>query len=113
MTRSAMTSMLHSQGEFRTLPNDSSLTAMMAKNSQIIQVGHENVDVGEGVKVKHKVYGIDGAIIKEASDLIYSRPYSSMTQKERDIAVHCPKCKQKRLIKERWSDCLICQRKTE
>jgi DNA-directed RNA polymerase subunit RPC12/RpoP len=111
MTRLAVTSILLGSGEFRTLPNDSSLTAMLAKNLQVKQVGHEMVDAGEGLKTRQTIYAIDDEIIRDKEDLAYTRPYSSMTAIEKKAAVICPKCRQRRLIKDRWSDCLVCQRR--
>lgn len=111
MTRMQMQNILLNSGEFRTLPNDSSLTAMLAKNLQIAQVGHELVDAGEGVRTKQTVYAIDEEIILTEQDLIFTRPYSTMTVTEKNRAVVCPNCRQRRLIKERWADCLVCQRR--
>lgn len=111
MTRMQMQNILLNSGEFRTLPNDSSLTAMLAKNLQIEQIGYELVDAGEGVRTRQTIYAIDVQIIQVEEDLIYTRPYSTMTVTEKKRAVVCPNCRQRRLIKERWADCLVCQRR--
>jgi len=111
MTRMQMQSILLNSGEFRTLPNDSSLTAMLAKNLQIAQVGHEMVDAGEGLKTKQTVYAIDDEIIREKQDLLFTRPFSTMSASEKQRATVCPSCRQKRIIKDRWSDCLVCRRR--
>lgn len=111
MTRVEVFERLLASGEFRTLPNESSLTAMLAKNLQIVQVGYEMVDSGGGMKTKQAVYGINREFIQDEEDLLYSRPFSTMTTIEQSLACVCPSCKQRRIIKERWSDCLICQRR--
>ena len=111
MTRIEVFSKLLSSGEFRTLPNESSLTAMLAKNLQIVQVGHEMVDTGAGVKTKQAVYAINEEIIQDEEDLVLTRPFSTMTTMEQSRACVCPSCKQRRIIKEKWSDCLVCQRR--
>jgi hypothetical protein len=111
MTRSEMTSRLLSLQEFRILPNDSSLTAMLCKNAQIIMDGWEYVEVSNGVKVKNALYRIDDEIIKDREDLIFTLPVSSMTRSQRERASVCPKCRQRRIIEERWSNCLTCQRR--
>ena len=86
MTRIEMASILLQEGEFRSLPNDSSLTAMLSKNLQIKQDGYEMVDVGNGIKTKNVVYAINSDIIREFDDLLYTRPYSTMTQKQKDLS---------------------------
>jgi len=97
--------------EFRILPNDSSLTAMLCKNAQIVIEGWEWVQVTDGVKVKNAVYKINDEIIKSREDLLYTLPVSSMTRSQKERAIVCPSCRQRRIIKDRWSDCLTCQRK--
>ena len=111
MTRSQMSSRLLSMNEFRILPNDSSLTAMLCKNAQIVIEGWEWVEVTDGVKVKNAVYKINDEIIKSREDLLYTLPVSSMTRAQKQRAISCPSCRQRRIIKDRWSDCLVCQRK--
>lgn len=111
MTRARMSSILHERGNYRSLPSDSSLTSLLAKNSQIVQVGTEKVDMGDGVKNKNIVYDIDREMIRSEEDLIYSRPYSSMSESEKKRATHCPSCRQKRLMKDRYDECLVCARK--
>lgn len=111
MTRVEVFGRLLASGEFRTLPNESSLTAMLAKNLQIVQVGYEMVDSGGGLKTKQAVYAIDEEIIQGEEDLVFTRPFSTMTTMEQSRACVCPSCKQRRIIEERWSDCLVCQRR--
>ena len=111
MTRVEVFSKLLASGEFRTLPNESSLTAMLAKNLQIVQEGYEMVDTGTGIKTKQAVYSINREIIKEEEDLLYSRPFSTMSTIEQGLASLCPSCRQRRIIEERWSDCLVCRRR--
>ena len=111
MTRSEMSSRLLSMNEFRILPNDSSLTAMLCKNAQIVIEGWEWVQVTDGVKVKNAVYKINDEIIKSREDSLDTLPVSSMTRSQKERAIVCPSCRQRRIIKDRWSDCLVCQRK--
>jgi len=111
MTRSAVASILLQEGNFRVMPSDASLSAMLAKNIQIIQTGTDKVDVGDGTMTINSVYAIDDSIIKDEEDLVFTRPYSSMTVAEKNNAIRCLGCKQMRLIQEDWSECLICQRR--
>ena len=111
MTRIEMAALLLAEGEFRSLPNDSSLTAMLSKNLQIKQDGFEMVDVGNGVKTKNVVYAINDEIIHDKEDLLYTRPYSTMTQKQKKLSQRCISCGQMRLIKDKWTECLVCQRR--
>tara|TARA_R110002167_G_scaffold116848_2_gene292315 strand:+ start:217 stop:630 length:414 start_codon:yes stop_codon:yes gene_type:complete len=110
MTRSAVASLLLGEGNFRVMPSDASLSAMLAKNIQIIQIGTDKVDIGNGTMTNNSIYAIDSEIIKEKSDLIFTRPYSSMTLAERKLASRCPTCKQMRFM-EGMVGCLICQRR--
>lgn len=111
MTRSAVASILLEEGNFRVMPSDASLSAMLAKNIQIIQTGTDKVDVGDGTMTINSVYAIDDSIIRDKEDLVFTRPYSSMTVIEKRNAIRCLGCKQMRLIQEDWSECLICQRR--
>tara|TARA_B110000858_G_scaffold197885_1_gene261328 strand:- start:7194 stop:7613 length:420 start_codon:yes stop_codon:yes gene_type:complete len=111
MTRLRMSALLKKSGEFRGLPNNTALTAMLAKNAQVVQVGHEMVDAGEGVKTKQTIYAIHPHI-KEKEDLTFTRPFSTMTTIERNLAVVCRTCSQKRIIQNKWASCLSCQRKS-
>ena len=110
MTRQQVASILRESGEFRTLPNDSSLTAILCKNLQIKQVGYEMVEQIGGLKTKNAIYEINADLIKSEKDIVYTRPYSAMTTIERNNAKVCPKCRQMRLIEDRWSECLVCLR---
>jgi hypothetical protein len=111
MTRIEMQGILLNSGEFRTLPNDSSLTAMLAKNLQVVQVGHEMIDAGEGVRTRQTVYAINEEIIHDREDLVYTRPFSTMSALEKARACVCPSCKQRRIIQDKWAECLVCQRR--
>lgn len=111
MTRSAVASILLNEGNFRVMPSDASLSAMLAKNIQIIQTGTDKVDVGDGTMTNNSIYAIDNEIIKTHDDLVHTRPYSTMTLAERRIASRCSVCKQMRVMAEDWVACLICQRR--
>ena len=111
MTRIEMASILLAEGEFRSLPNDSSLTAMLSKNLQIKEDGFEMVDVGNGVKTKNVVYAINDEIIHDKEDLLYTRPYSTMTQKQKKLSQRCISCGRLRLIKDKRTECLVCKRR--
>ncbi|QDP64051.1 MAG: hypothetical protein Tp1100DCM51572_48 [Prokaryotic dsDNA virus sp.] len=112
MTRSAVASILLGEGNFRVMPSDASLSAMLAKNIQIIQTGTTKVDVGDGTMTNNSVYAIDEEIIHCREDLLYTRPYSTMTKTQKSRAKRCPTCKQMRYMGDHeWDECLICQRR--
>jgi len=117
MTRSAVASILLSEGNFRVMPSDASLSAMLAKNIQIIQTGTTKVDVGDGTMTNNSVYAIDKEIIHCKADLLFTRPYSTMTKAQKTHAKRCPTCKQMRymgdpsLFPQEWDECIICQRR--
>ena len=116
MTRSAVASVLLNEGSFRVMPSDASLSAMLAKNIQIVQVGTDKVDMGDGTMTNNAVYAIDEEIIKCKTDLIFTRPYSTMTRNQKTLARRCPCCKQMRYMGDvsyqtPLDVCLICQRR--
>jgi hypothetical protein len=111
MTRAAMAERLYEMGMFREVPSESSLAALISKNAQIVSCGHEKVELSNGSIVRNMVFDIDRDLIREESDLIHTRPFSSMTNREKEKAVRCDGCKQMRLMEEGWVKCLPCFRR--
>jgi hypothetical protein len=111
MTRAAVAERLYEMGLFREVPSEASLAALISKNAQIVSCGHEKIELSNGSVVRNMVFDIDRDLIREEEDLIHTRPFSSMTTKEKEKAVRCPSCKQFRLMKDGWTECLTCSRR--
>ena len=102
--------MLHSNGLCREVPTERSLTAIVSKNTQIICVGKRKVELTNGLMAKNMMFDIDRGIIKEKGDLIYTRPFSSMTAGDKRRATRCFICKQMRIIED-GEKCVSCLRR--
>lgn len=111
MTRAAMAERLYEKGLFREVPSESSLAALISKNAQIVSCGHEKIELSNGSMVSNMVFDIDRDLIQDEEDLIHTRPFSSMTNREKEKSVRCPSCKQMRLMGEGWVECLPCSRR--
>ncbi len=111
MTRARVCERLHELGMFREVPSESSLAALISKNTQVVSVGHTKIELSNGARVNNMVFDVDRELVKEERDLMLTRPYSSMTTVERKCAVRCPECRQMRIIEEKFGSCLICLRR--
>lgn len=111
MTRAAVAERLHELGLFRDVPTESSLAALISKNAQIVSCGHEKIELSNGSVVRNMVFDIDRDLIQSKEDLTYTRPFSSMTNGEKEKSVRCVQCKQQRLMKDGWVKCLPCYRR--
>ena len=111
MSRAKVCERLHEMGLFREVPSESSLAALISKNTQVVSVGHTKIELGNGAKVSNMIFDVDRDLVKEERDLMLTRPYSSMTNLERNVAVRCPECRQMRIIEDKFGSCLICIRR--
>lgn len=111
MTRAAVAERMFEMGFFRESPPAASLTALISKNSQIVSCGHEKIELSNGTVVRNMVFDVDRDLIRDEADLTHTRPFSSMTNGEKERAVRCLCCKQLRLMEEGWERCLTCSRR--
>ena len=111
MTRAQVAERLHELGMFREVPSESSLAAIISKNAQVVSCGHEKIELSNGSVVKNMVFDIDRELIREEEDLRYTRPFSSMSKGEKQSSVRCPTCRQQRIMREGWVECLSCSRR--
>lgn len=110
MTRIQVGEALMSEGMFREMPSDSSLTALISKNAQVIQVGVTKVELHNGATVRNMVFDVDRNLIRHEDDLLFTRPFSSMTPNQKRMASLCSVCRQRRIITE-GTVCLTCERR--
>lgn len=110
MTRVQVAEALMSEGLFREMPSDSSLTALIAKNAQVVQVGSTKVELDNGAMVRNMVFDVDRDLILNEDDLLLTRPFSSMTPAQKRMCSICETCKQRRIMPERET-CLTCERR--
>ena len=110
MTRVQVCEALLDAGLFRDMPSESSLAALISKNAQVVSVGLVGVELSNGSATKNMTFDIDRDMVRTESDLVYTRPFSSMSAKDKRQTVRCSECKQLRLIR-RGEVCLVCERK--
>ena len=94
----------------KTVPSLNSLSALLSKNPQVIQVGKATVEMTSGVNAKHMLFDIDKEIVHSVDELVYTRPLSVMTPSERANAKKCVSCGRNRLMPDHTQVCLSCLR---
>ncbi len=97
----------------RHTPSPNSISALMSKNPQTIIVGKQRVEATNGEKSFHMLFDVDREVVREIGDLIYTRPISIMTPKEKAIAVQCKGCGCTRIMPDQATECLSCERKSQ
>jgi hypothetical protein len=93
----------------KSLPSPNTLSALMSKNPQVIEVGREKVELTNGLKTYHLLFDVDRDIVLALDDLKYTQPMSMMSPSERRNAVKCEECGRARLIRD-GAVCLPCLR---
>lgn len=109
MTKEKMASLLGRVKSIRTVPSPHSLSALMAKNSQIVVVGKELVENAVGTKAIHLVYDVDRDLIQSKDDIPLTRSLTVMSPKEREKAMKCS-CGRIRVFPDKSDCCLHCIR---
>lgn len=109
MTKEKMASLLGRTKSIRTVPSPHSLSALMAKNSQIVVVGKELVENAVGTKAIHLVYDINRDLIQSKDDIPLTRSLTVMSPKEKKKAMKCH-CGRIRVFPEDSDKCLHCLR---
>ena len=110
MTRIQVCEALHDEGLFREVPSESSLAALISKNTQVVSVGDAKIELSNGSFVRNMLFDVDRDLIKSEEDIVLTMPYSSMTNKQKSESSRCPCCKQIRIMAD-MEKCLICQRR--
>ena len=110
LTRIQVCEQLHEEGLFREVPSESSLAALISKNTQVVSVGNEKIELSNGTFVRNMKFDVDRNLIKSEEDILLTMPYSSMTNRQKKDAVRCSSCKQLRLMPD-MQKCLICDRR--
>ena len=110
MTKEGMADLLSKKKSIRTVPSPHSLSALMAKNSQVVVVGKELVENAIGTKAIHLVYDVDRKLIASKDDITYSRSLTVMTPAEKALAQKCG-CGKIRVFQEDSRVCIHCIRR--
>ena len=108
MTKEGMADLLSKKKSIRTVPSPHSLSALMAKNSQVVVVGKELVENAVVTKAVHLVYDIDRKLIKSKEDITFTRSLTVMTPSERKLAQKCA-CGRIRVFPTDSDVCLHCK----
>ncbi len=109
MTKEKMADLLGRIKSVRTVPSPHSLSALMAKNSQIVVVGKELVENAVGTKAIHLVYDINRKLIQSKDDIILTRSLTVMSPSEKEKCQKC-KCGRIRVFPTDSTVCLHCIR---
>lgn len=113
MSRNTLSALLEKERGLREVPSDTSLSSIMSKNVQLVQVGHEEVEKENGVKTRHAVFDINRDLIKCFDDIGFTRPPSCMTASEKRNSKRCNECGRHRIIADDSKMCLHCVRGRE
>jgi hypothetical protein len=108
-TRERIGELLQDYKGVKNVPSPNSISALMSKNPQVVIVGREKVEMTIGINTHHMSFDIDREVIKTKEDLIYTRPISVMTPKERSIAMKCMTCGRTRVMPDGELPCLSCR----
>lgn len=111
MTRNELSSRLQKEVGLREIPSNTSLSSILAKNVQVVSLGFEDVELHSGSKAKHMVFALDSNLIREYEDILYSRPFSSMTTWEKNDSMRCAQCGRRRVFPPDSEVCIHCMRK--
>lgn len=109
-TREQVSQYLQDYKGVKNVPSPNSISALMSKNPQVVIVGRTKVEMTNGVNTHHFQFDIDRKVIHDLGDLIYTRPLSVMTPKERRSAIQCECCGRTRILPEDEQPCLSCRR---
>jgi hypothetical protein len=110
-TREQIAEHLQNYKGVKNVPSPNSISALMSKNPQVVIVGREKVEMTNGINTHHFQFDIDREVIKDKEDLIFTRPISVMTPRERKMAIQCERCGRTRILPENQQPCLSCRRK--
>lgn len=110
LSRFQVAEKLHEQGLFREVPSESSLSALISKNAQIVSVGYTKIELSNGTTVRNMLFDVDRNLIRTEEDIQLTMPFSSMSNSLKEKCERCPKCKQMRYMPD-MDECLVCIRK--
>jgi len=113
MTKEGMASLLAEHKSIRTVPSPHSLSSLMCKNVQVVQIGREKVENVIGGETFHAVYDIDRELIRNKEDIILTRTTTVMTPNEKAKAIKCSPCGRVRVLPTDSDVCLHCIREAE
>ena len=112
MTKEGMAAMLSKTKNIRTVPSPHSLSALLSKNPQIVQIGSTKVENAIGTSAYHLVYDINRKVIKSKEDIMLTRSPTVMTPAQMKEAEQCS-CGKIRIFPVNETRCLHCIRKEQ
>lgn len=112
MTKEGMASMLSTTKNVRTVPSPHSLSALLSKNPQIVQVGSTKVENAVGIKAYHLLYDINREVIRCKEDIMLTRSPTVMTPVQMEQSQQCI-CGKIRIFPVNETKCLHCLRKVQ
>lgn len=113
ITRNELAALLHKNRGIREVPSDTSLSSLLSKNVQAESVGFAKVENIAGIKTKHMIFDVRRDLIKSKIDIVFTRPPSCMSARERALAVRCVGCGRNRIMSDDTLTCLNCIREAE
>lgn len=93
----------------KNVPSPNSLSALMSKNPQVIEVGRERVELTNGTRAYHLLFDVDRDIVHSVDELRMTQPVSMMSPSDRKKSIKCSVCARARIILE-GDVCLTCER---
>lgn len=84
------------------------ISALLAKNSQVVRVGTTREPNKYGKKIATPVYDVDRTIISTVGDLVYTTPVALMTPQEYERSRQCILCSKVRVIPDDGQICHVC-----
>jgi len=109
MTKGQMYSYIEINHNLLKEPTEHSLSSIMNKNSQVVNVGFEIAMTESGNKASHVLFDIDRDMIKTHRELIMTMPISILHASELRGVGRCPLCARKRILTSN-KICLMCQK---
>jgi hypothetical protein len=94
------------------VPSPHSLSALLCKSASVVIVGKKKVENLIGQKASHALYDVDRDVVRDESELSFLLEPSTMTPKEKAVAVKCPSCSRTRILPPEHTECLRCSRMT-
>jgi len=113
MVKEEVANRLATDKTIRTVPSPHSLSSLLCKNVQVVQVGRQKVENAIGNKSYHAIYDIDRFLVRMPEDLTYTRTTAVMTPAERRRAKKCEPCGRVRVFPPDSTVCLHCIRERD
>lgn len=108
-TRNQLADLLLDKRGLREVPSDTSLSSLLSKNVQVESVGNVRVENINGTSTWHMAFDVRRDIITEEKHILYTRPPSCMTARERAKTTRCSNCGRSRVFPPDSDLCFLCE----